>query len=52
MLENLIAVKKKEKNFLLNDQILDIEKTRQLNTPKNIGGRYSISTHLGKLPFI
>ena len=50
LLENLIAVNKKEK-FYITDQILDIEKTRQLNTPKNIGGRYSISTHLGILPF-
>lgn len=49
LLENLIAVNKKEK-FYITDQILDIEKTRQLNTPKNIGGRYSISTHLGILP--
>ena len=50
LLENLIAVNKKEK-FYITDQILDIEQTRQLNTPKNIGGRYSISTHLGILPF-
>tara|TARA_B100000700_G_scaffold327804_1_gene443490 strand:+ start:7160 stop:8575 length:1416 start_codon:yes stop_codon:yes gene_type:complete len=50
LLENLIAENKKDK-FYITDEIKEIEYSRHLKTPRNIGGRYSISTHLGVLPF-
>jgi len=48
ILNKLVAHKKKDK-FIIKDS--ESIKTNVFNTPKDIGGRFSISTHLGVLPF-